>query len=293
MSSEELNGEQAEVEEVVETPEVEIEAPEGGEGEKPADKPQTKSEIETLALEMGWDPKKSKSAADWIRDGTVIQRDLKASKDAQAREFQQRLDRLDRTTKSALLRQREQIDTAWKNRIREAASLADVDAVDRAQEGRDKALEKFDAEIEDLPAKTDKAPADAPPEVKAFAKRNSWFDVDEDMTDVAVNISKRLASKYPDMPLTERLEQVEAEIKRKFPHEFNGQQTAPKTPGAKPPGVEGGLRPIKTTTAKGWAQLPPEAKEFANSLIKDGLFDKDPEKARAKYAAEYFSQPGA
>lgn len=291
MSDEEL-AEQAEVEEVVEAPEVEAEAPEGGEGEKPADKPQTKTEIETLALEMGWDPKKAKSAADWIRDGTVIQRDLKASKDAQAREFQQRLDRLDRTTKTALTRQREQLDAAWKNRMREAVNLADMEAFDKAQQGRDAALQKFDDEIEELPS-APKAPADAPQEVKDFAKRNSWFDVDEDMTDVAVNISKRLLSKYPDMPLSERLEQVEAEIRRKFPHEFNGQATAPKAPGAKAPAVEGGLRPIKTSTAKGWAQLPPEAKEFANSLIKDGLFDKDPEKARAKYAAEYFSQPGA
>jgi hypothetical protein len=81
MSTEEL-GQEAEVEGVVETPEVEAEVPGAGDAEKPADKPATKSEIETLALEMGWDPKKSKSAADWIRDGTVIQRDLKASKDA-------------------------------------------------------------------------------------------------------------------------------------------------------------------------------------------------------------------
>jgi hypothetical protein len=292
MSTEEL-AEQAEEEVVAETPEVEAEAPEGGEGEKPADKPQTKTEIETLALEMGWDPKKSKSAADWIRDGTVIQRDLKASKDAQAKEFQQRIDRLDRTTKLALQRQRQQIEAEWQAKSEEAVDLADKDLYRRAEKGKREALAEFDKEVEELPAvKSDKAPDDAPPEVKAFAKRNSWFDVDEDMTDVAVNISKRLLSKYPDMPLAERLEQVEAEIKRKFPHEFNG-QTEAKPQGAKPPAVEGGLRPIKTTTAKGWAQLPPEAKEFANSLIKDGLFDKDPEKARAKYAAEYFSQPGA
>jgi hypothetical protein len=276
MSTEEL-GQEAEVEGVVETPEVEAEVPGAGDAEKPADKPATKSEIETLALEMGWDPKKSKSAADWIRDGTVIQRDLKASKDAQAREFQQRLDRLDRTTKTALTRQREQLDAAWKQRMREAVNLADMEAFDKAQQGRDAALQKFDEEVEELPSAA-KAPADAPQEVKDFARRNSWFDVDEDMTDVAVNISKRLASKYPDMPLAERLLQVEAEIKRKFPQ------------GAKPPAVEGGLRPIKTSTAKGWAQLPPEAKDMANSLIKDGLFGSDPEKARAKYAAEYFAQ---
>lgn len=293
MTEEELNGKQAEVEEeVVEAVEGEVEetteeaAPEGG-----ADKPQTKTEIETLALEMGWDPKKSKTAADWIRDGTVIQRDLKASKDAQARDHQERFDRLERTTHAALARQREQLDSAWKHRMREAVNLADMDAFDKAEQGRNAALKKFDDEVEELPS-AGKAPADAPPEVKAFAKRNSWFDVDEDMTDVAVNISKRLGSKYPDMPLDERLEQVEAEIKRKFPHEFNGQGET-KTTTAKPPAVEGGLRPIKTSTAKGWAQLPPEAKEMANSLIKDGLFGSDPEKARAKYATEYFSQPGA
>jgi hypothetical protein len=293
MSTEELNGEQAEVEEVVKTPEVEIEAPEGGEAEKKADKPQTNAELEALATEIGWDKTKSKTAAQWIRDGSVIQRDLKASKDAQARDFQQRLDRLDRTTKSALTHQREQIDAAWKIRMREAVNLADMEAFDKAQEGRDRALKKFDEGVEELPATKGKQPDDAPPEVKAFAKRNSWFDVDEDMTDVAVNISKRLASKYPDMPLDERLEQVEREIKRKFPNEFTSIGETIKTNGAKPPAVEGGLRPIKTSTAKGWAQLPPEAKEFADSLIKDGLFDKDPEKARAKYAAEYFSQPGA
>ena len=291
MTTEEL-AEQAEVEEVVETPEVEAEAPEAGEAEKPAEKPATKSEIETLALEMGWDPKKSKSAADWIRDGTVIQRDLKASKDAQARDHQERFARLERTTQAALARQREQIDAAWKIRMREAVNLADMDAFDKAQEGRDRALKKFDDETEEAPKPGANTPDDAPQEVKDFAKRNTWFDVDPTLTDVAVSISSRLAAKYPNMLLAERLEQVEAEIKREFPHKFNGQGAA-KPQGAKPPGVEGGLRPIKTSTAKGWAQLPPEAKDMANSLIKDGLFGSDPEKARAKYAAEYFSQPGA
>lgn len=258
-------------------------------------KPQTASEVEELAREMGWAPQSEwrgpkeswKSAKDYIRHGSVIQRDLKSRYDIEKRDWQDRFDRLDRTSQVALKNQRKQLDDSWKARMREAVQLGDTEAFDRASQNREAALNKFDEEVESQAPASSKgnAPPDLPPEIIDFGKRHTWFDRDPIMTDVAVGISKGLAARHPAMPLGERLDAVEKEMRRRFPEEFghvqqNGNGNPPRLPG-----VEGGLRPIKGAVKKGWDALPNEAKTAGAKFVREGLF-----KTKEDYANKYWEQ---
>lgn len=274
-------------------PEAEIEASEGeieqgeAEGGKP---PQTASEVDELAREMGWAPKSEwrgppeswKSAKDYIRHGTVIQRDLKSRNDAQTREFQERIERLDRSHQKTLERQRNQIEETWRGRMREAVRLGDEQAFDAASRGRDAELQKFDDELVSQPAKANGTPPELPAEIHDFAQRNIWFNKDKAMTHAAVGISQDLLQQYPGMPLTERLSMVETQIRSEFPHKFGPGSNGN---GAKPPAVEGGLRPIRTSTKKGWDSLPGEAKQAGTRFVAQGLY-----KTKDEYAEQYWAQ---
>lgn len=255
------------------------------------------NEVEELAREMGWAPQAEwrgpkdswKSAKEYIRHGTVIQRDLKTRNDTAQRDFQARLDRMDRANQIALANQRKQLDDTWKARMREAVQLGDTDAFDRASQAREKELNKFDEEVGEKAelGRTTQQQPEHPPEVKDFASRNTWFDVDPIMTDVAVGISKGLAARYPHMPLSERLGNVEKEMRRRFPEEFGQSNGNGNGNGAtaRPPQVEGGLRPIRTAAKKDWDSLPNEAKQAGARYVKDGTF-----KTKEAYAASYWAQ---
>jgi hypothetical protein len=275
-----------------------VEAPEAEAGEQGAAEVAAAakaSEVEELAREMGWAPQNEwrgpkeswKSAKEYIRHGSVIQRDLKSRNDIAQRDFQERLDRMDRANQIALKNQRKQLDDGWKARMREAVTLGDTEAFDRASQAREVALNKFDEEAEvQAPPKAGK-PADLPPEVIDFGRRNAWFERDPIMTDVAVGISRGLEQRYPSMPLKDRLENVEKEMRRRFPEEFgqpNGNGNGNGST-ARAPQVEGGLRPIKTSVKKGWESLPGEAKTAGMKYVKEGLF-----KTKEDYAASYYEQ---
>lgn len=276
-----------------ETPEApEAEAPEQGEQ---AGAPAKPSETEELAIEMGWAPKAEwkgppeswKSAKEFIRHGTVIQRELKTRNDAMTRDYEQRFQRLDRASQTALANQRKQLDDGWKARMREAVQLGDTDAFDRASQNRETALNKFDEEVgkAGTPDNTPQ-PGDLPPEVKQFAARNPWFDRDPIMTDVALGLTKGVAARYPAMTLGERLEHVEKEMRRRYPEEFGQAQTNGQDNDAgRAPRAEGGLRPIKSAAKKGWETLPGEAKTTGLKFVKEGLF-----KTKEDYAASYYEQ---
>lgn len=279
----------AEVEEAeTETTEVADTQEAAPEGQAPA---QTASEVDELAREMGWAPQSEwrgpkeswKSAKEYIRHGSVIQRDLKTRNDVREREFNDRVERIAKVSQKALDNQRRELDERHAQRMREAAAVGDLQAFDHAQQRREADLKRFDAEVAETSIKPPAGQPELPAEVQEFGRRNTWFNIDPVMTDAAVGLSNRYLTQYPGMALNERLDLVEREIRKEFSHKFgpaNGSTTAPKAPQ-----VEGGLRPIKTSAVKGWESLPNEAKQAGNGYIKQGLF-----KTKDDYAKSYWDQ---
>lgn len=107
--------------------------------------------------------------------------------------------------------------------------------------------------------------------VSEFQKNNPWYGGDEDLTAYANGL------KLPSsMPTEEQLRTIAAKVKAAFPHKFeNPNRSAPAA-------VEGGGQPPKKA-GKGWADVPPEAKAFAERMVKQGLISKE------QYAKDYFA----
>lgn len=289
---------QAPPEEQIEAPELE-EAPEPEQQEQAP--PATPSEVEEIAREMGWAPKTEwkgpaeswKSAKEFIRHGTVIQRELKSRNDQQARDFEERISRLDRANQKALTNQRASIVAHYESQKEAAASIGDMSAYNAAKQAEREALKNFDEEVADVippqQQQNGKAnPHGAPPEVLDFAMRNGdWFDKDPVMTGAALALNAAIGRDHPHLSIADKLTLVENEIKRRFPNGTQQQGQNGNNNGQQQRGgqVEGGLRPIKTNKLKDWSSLPAEAKSAGTKQIKEGLF-----KDQADYATNYWAQ---
>jgi hypothetical protein len=278
---------------ITEAPAQGQEPPEGGDGlEQTA--PQA-SEVEEIAREMGWAPEADwkgpreawKTAKEFIRHGTVIQRELKSRNDAQLRDFESRLERMDRSNRQALANQRAQIESQYEARKRDAVRNMDEQAYDAAQRAQTEALKNFDAHVEgEAPQRDQPGQRNPTADVIEFGLRNKdWFNKDPVMTGAAVALDAQMGREYPQLKDAERLMLVENEIKRRFGNGGGGQPQNGEGGAPRTPQVEGGLRPIKTTKTKGWAELPAEAKQVATRQIKEGLF-----KSQDEYAKSYWEQ---
>ncbi len=96
-----------------------------------------------------------------------------------------------------------------------------------------------------------------------WAKRNPWFDVDEDMSAYAGGMGQQIRRNNPNMPFTELLEEVTVKVRKAFPHKFAGGRRNP---------VEGGT-PGETAaarTGKSYESLPRDAKAACDEAVTDG-----------------------
>lgn len=103
---------------------------------------------------------------------------------------------------------------------------------------------------------------------------NAWFETDTVMRAAAAALGDEAVKK--GLEGKAQLDFVSERIRKEFPHKFeNPNRTAPAA-------VEGGGQPPKKS-GKGWADLPAEAKAFADRMVKQGLITKD------QYAKDYFA----
>ncbi len=97
----------------------------------------------------------------------------------------------------------------------------------------------------------------------SWAKRNPWFDVDEDMSAYAGGMGQQIRRNNPNMPFTELLEEVTVRVRKAFPQKFGGARRNP---------VEGGT-PGETAaarTGKSYESLPRDAKAACDEAVADG-----------------------
>lgn len=280
--------------------------------------PQTPPAVETEARKMGWrpkdewngDPEQWKDADTFVKRGKEfepfvsarLKKENAALQDKlnkQGAEFERRAKNLERMTTVALQQQREAIEERYAERKATAVETGDTEGYKRAVEGEKNALKALDEK-----AKPDKAD-DKPPALSAsdreafedWQDENTWFKADTEMTAFADRKFERLRKSEPETPFTDLLEKVRDAVADKWPDKF---RKGGRTNGNGSSRVEGGERtPSDGRGAKGkWAQLPPEAKAQADSLIKsDRLFlkkgetvDKNLNDARERYAASYLEQ---
>lgn len=241
------------------------------------------SEIEQLAVEQGWKPKdnfsgpeeKWKPARDWLAAEHDISRDLRKT----VKGLRDTVDRMASTatkqTERALRQQAEEINA----RFTQAVENKDTAGAAKA--------------AKEMGALEREATAAAPNEnVEArFADENPWYGRDEEATAYAISVSQREARKGKSIP--DQLAAVDVAMRKRFPELYGQTRQEPKPqPGVHQPNTRGTLT---SKREKGFADLPPEAKEAGRDFAK--LFKerhgKDEKESLDQYAKDYFANAAA
>lgn len=228
-----------------------------------------------------------------------VKREWQADITAKERQFNERVERLNRVSELALRSQRE----TYERQIETAKSAA----VDEGDRQRYDELRQHQAEVRQQWAAEDKEvlpqaqPAAKPattapaPEVSSWIDRNAWFNKDTTLTEEATAYEDYLARARPGMSLEERLEETRKHVVAQFPHKF-GKKAAmnggsEQRRGGSP--VEGSQRGAGNGADSdgGFGQLPAEARAQFKAFVKEKLFTDDAV-GRSKYA-KYYDNPNA
>jgi len=233
------------------------------------------SEVEELASELGWKPQadytgpegKWKPAKDWIKGGRDIERGLKDT----VKGLRDTVDRLAKSatkqTERMLNEQAAEINARFNSAVENKDAKAAAAASLEMQQLQREAVDETGGDVEG-----------------EFAKQNPWYgdDGDEDATAYAVAVSQREAKKGKTIP--EQLEAVDKAVRKRFPELF---ETTPTKKA--PPAVNTPSRGTPPARPKGFADLPPAAKEAAEKFAKLAVekHGKKREDVLKQYADDY------
>lgn len=279
---------------VVEADKEDVSAPAPEAGFSSEDQPQTDSrDFEAEAREMGWVPETEfngpkerwKPAQQFVEDGEkilpIVRSQLKRTQDEMAKkeaDFQKRLERLDKVTKTTMERMKAQHKTELE-RIKAAKEAA----VESGDVQAYKKLELQEMELGDAPDIPEEPAGDSNEEaLDSWVSKNAWYKEDFEKADEATRYSQWLAQKNPKISLADNLAQTEAHMRKKHPELFGDKKPAANGHAAVDGGSDFPTSPQRGK--KGASQLPSEARAAGEKFVKDGLF-----KNLEEYAKEYFS----
>lgn len=243
-----------------------------------ADAPQTPElDAEDRALAMGWtpkaqfkgDPEKWVDAETFVKRGEEFLPFLKANNKRLEKELEnvrKDLKTFGEFHKKTAEREYTRALADLKAELAEASAAGDADAVDDISDR----LADLKADIKaDAPAKT----GHSEDVVKAWVAKNDWYAKDPALRGAAKEISVELeAAGLTDT--AEQLAEVAKRIRAEFPEKFSNPRR--RDPGA----VEGGGSGVRKS-GKSRADLPPEARQFMDRMVKSGTMTE------AEYLKDY------
>ena len=244
--------------------------------------------IEAQARAQGWvpedeykgDPKRWKSAEDFVAFGEALNPVLKKQRDAFAAETAALKAELEsvRGSVADLVKARTQAlveghnnQVAWlKEQIKAARKSGDDDVVDQLQD----TLEEVRANAP-KPQVQAAAPKFSPEYLQWKGRNSDWYEKDEDMTDFALGAAERIAKALPHLNGTPGFyEEVDARVRRAFPVKF---KRAPDSM------VDTANTNGSPRGKKDFNSLPPEVKQLAKKFLSDF-----PKKTKEDYARMYY-----
>lgn len=243
---------------------------------------------EDRAMSMGWtpkgqfrgDPEKWVDAETFVKRGEEFLPFLKANNKRLERDMEKANAKL-ATMERAIQRSVEHMSRAEQRgyerarhdleaQLDQAALAGDADGV-RAVTKEIVDLEKEVRSTGDEP----KSDPDQDGKVKAFVAENPWFEADPIMRAAAVELCGQFAKQGLDIDA--QLKATAKRIRDEFPHKFtNPRRAAAAT-------VEGGGLGSPRAT-KGYGDMPPEARQFCDELVRDKIT------TRERYVADFFKE---
>ncbi len=242
-------------------------------------------DYEAEAREQGWRPKEEwsgkpdnwKDAKTYVEFGDTTKR-LSKIEERVEKEVAARVSRIEKVSAAAIERltkiNEEKIASLMQGR-REAVKTGNVELV-----------EKYDTAIENQ--KADAPDKDAPDDVNtSFKKRNDWFQVDEDLTALAVGKSQAILQAYFDehgkpMQSEKMYEAVEKAVKSSSLYKAKYPDTAAANGHAAVDG--GGESSAPAKKGKTAADIPAADRAIGMQFVKAGAFPNI-----EAYAKEYFN----
>lgn len=255
-----------------ESVEIEVELPEAVEEEAPVELTR-EQEIEQQARAQGWTPRENFKGheSDYVGPAEFVRRGELFSKIADQKQELLELRGAVNSFGDLIKAEREKAAAEERARLEqkrvEAIQEGDVDQVNYLDNEIRKQSNK---EVAPAP-KTEEAPVQVehPSEALDFQQRNAaWFNQDnianKAMMTAAIEAEQQLMASNPDMPLAERLRQVEVQIQEAFPHRFKNANR--ERPAAVTMGSGEAKSQAKNTMKVSYASLSDRQKRVYNSI---------------------------
>jgi hypothetical protein len=248
-----------------------IEAPEP---EVQAEEPQQPGfDPEAIARLAGWapmdewrgDPGKWKDAQTFIVDTVAINKALQTK----VRDLEQGAERLTRTADRIIQENTRRAIHEAEGRLRYAVQTGDEEAAVEATRELNAAAQ----------AQTGEDPA-----VAAFKARNPWFGLNPAATAIANAVATDLHQRGANAAAQAKA--AEDEVRRRFPELFGDEERVaqPRTAAKPQPPVQSGQRTPAAPRAKGFHDLPPDAKKAAQDFARRGRCTLE------EYARTYYEE---
>lgn len=245
----------------------------------------TEPTVEDRAREAGWRSKEEYSklkGADpdkWVDAETFIKRGEESLPiiRAENRKLRDEMKEMKSLVRDVLKNQTEDRERAVKDALTKLKSEKRT-AVEEADPAKVDAIDKqIDKLNEGAKPVVEKEAAGLPEEFSTWATANPWFKKDPTLRGLAIGHFDLLTVDEPDMSDAEKLKAVKAEVMRRYPEKF----TNPKRKEA--PAVEGANgAPRNGGGKRGYADLPQEAKDMADRLVRQKVL-----KNREEYLQSY------
>lgn len=278
-----------------------------------------RAKLETEARDLGWKPKKDWKGdqSNWVDADEFLNRlkptnlrdtldrtskelaELKRQREAEKRDFEDRLARLDKVNAKALERQKKQLLGQVKAAQRQAAEAGDLEAFDHYQEQETKIAEHFAEDEKELaqPAKPQQQ-GQPDPTVAAWVERNPAVRFSGPKWQAAVAFFDEAAAENPEGTIADHLAHVEARINEVWPGTvrggkakqngngaMNGQHKGDEQRGQRSPQTErSGRMAARPARAKGWTEIPASERSIMARHIREGLYKDEAEAARAYWS---------
>lgn len=251
-------------------------------------------DVESKARSQGWvpqdewrgDPEKWRPADEFVKRGEELlpvalersraaerkAQELEARLAARERESEEKLARLERMSTAALQRQREQLENAYRNAMRDAVTSGDTQRFDQLERDRTTAVADFDKQLSEQaqPQRQPGQPAPLPPDIErqvaTWVQQNEWFNRDPEMNSVAQLHHQRLLREKPGLSIADNLAETAKYVRQRYPDKFGTSERQIIAPM-----VEGGGGRMAATgnnRRKGVADLSPEERKIGEKFVK-------------------------
>lgn len=276
---------------------------------------------ETQARALGWKPKSEWKGdqSGWVDAGEFLDQvkparlrdtlhktskelaELKQQREAEKRDFEDRLARLDKVSAKAMERQRTQLMAQLKAAQRQAAEAGDVEAFDHYQEQEAQAQQHFAKEDEELeqapPQKKQPQQSKPDPTIDAWVKKNPAVRFSDPKWQAAIGFFSEAEAENPDGTIADHLAHVEARLNEVWPGTVRGAKAKQNGNGAmngkrdddrgqRSPQTErsGRIAARTASRGKGWTDIPAAERNIMARHIKEGLYENEAAAAKAYWS---------